>query len=82
MIKPAVDYVLDPVRRWLQLPLGTIPFTGHVVYLNSFLPSGFHNVKTIFFFTLLMIFGIKAHRRISGLDANPVRRPRRRHQSA
>jgi ATP-binding cassette, subfamily B, bacterial MsbA len=60
MIKPAVDYVLDPSVVGSKLPLGTIPFTGHVVYLNSFLPSGFHNVKTIFFFTLLMIFGIKA----------------------
>ena len=60
MIKPAVDYVLDPSVVGSKLPLGTIPFTGHVVYLNSFLPPTFHNVKTIFFFTLLMIFGIKA----------------------
>jgi len=60
MIKPAVDYVLDPTVVSSALPLGKIPFTDHVVYLNTFLPSGFHNVKTIFFFTLLMIFGIKA----------------------
>jgi ATP-binding cassette, subfamily B, bacterial MsbA len=60
MIKPAVDYVLDPSVVGSALPLGKIPFTDHVVYLNTFLPSSFHNVKTIFFFTLLMIFGIKA----------------------
>jgi subfamily B ATP-binding cassette protein MsbA len=60
MIKPAVDYVLDPSVVGSKLPLGKIPFTDHVVYLNTFLPGGFHNVKTIFFFTLLMIFGIKA----------------------
>jgi subfamily B ATP-binding cassette protein MsbA len=60
MIKPAVDYVLDPSVVGSALPLGKIPFTDHVVYLNTFLPSSFHNVKTIFFFTLLMVFGIKA----------------------
>jgi ATP-binding cassette, subfamily B, bacterial MsbA len=60
MIRPAVDYVLDPSVVGSKLPLGKIPFTEHVVYLNTFLPSGFHNVKTIFFFTLLMILGIKA----------------------
>ncbi|HEY4906952.1 MAG TPA: ABC transporter ATP-binding protein [Candidatus Acidoferrum sp.] len=60
MIKPAVDYVLDPTVVGSALPLGKIPFTEHTVYLNTFLPSSFHNVKTIFFFTLLMIFGIKA----------------------
>jgi subfamily B ATP-binding cassette protein MsbA len=60
MIKPAVDYVLDPSVVGSALPLGKIPFTDHVVYLNTFLPSGFHNVKTIFAITLLMIFFIKA----------------------
>jgi subfamily B ATP-binding cassette protein MsbA len=60
MIKPAVDYVLDPTVVASALPLGKIPFTERTVYLNAFLPSSFHNVKTIFFFTLLMIFGIKA----------------------
>src|SRR6201995_770456 len=60
MIKPAVDYVLDPSVVGSALPLGKIPFTDHTVYLNTFLPSGFHNVKTIFFITLLMIFFIKA----------------------
>jgi ATP-binding cassette, subfamily B, bacterial MsbA len=60
MIKPAVDYVLDPSVVGSKLPLGKIPFTEHTVYLNTFLPAGFHNVKTIFALTLLMIFGIKA----------------------
>ena len=60
MIRPAVDYVLDPSVVGSKLPLGKVPFTDHIVYLNTFLPSGFHNVKTIFFFTLLMILGIKA----------------------
>jgi ATP-binding cassette, subfamily B, bacterial MsbA len=60
MIKPAVDYVLDPSVVSSALPLGKIPFTDHTVYLNTFLPSGFHNVKTIFAITLVMIFFIKA----------------------
>jgi ATP-binding cassette, subfamily B, bacterial MsbA len=60
MIKPAVDYVLEPSVVSSALPLGKIPFTDHTVYLNSFLPAGFHNVKTIFAITLLMIFLIKA----------------------
>jgi ATP-binding cassette, subfamily B, bacterial MsbA len=60
MIKPAVDYVLDPSVVSSALPLGKIPFTDHTVYLNTFLPSSFHNVKTIFAMTLLMIFFIKA----------------------
>jgi subfamily B ATP-binding cassette protein MsbA len=60
MIKPAVDYVLEPSVVGSKLPLGKIPFTDHIVYLNTFLPAGFHNVKTIFALTLLMIFGIKA----------------------
>ena len=60
MIKPAVDYVLDPSVVGSKLPLGKIPFTDHIVYLNTFLPPSFHNVKTIFALTLLMIFGIKA----------------------
>ena len=36
--QPAVDYVLDPSVVGSQLPLGKIPFTEHVVYLNNFLP--------------------------------------------
>jgi subfamily B ATP-binding cassette protein MsbA len=60
MVKPAVDYVLDPSVVGSRLPLGAIPFTRHVVYLNEFLPSGFHNVKTIFAITLVMVFALKA----------------------
>ena len=60
MIKPAVDYVLDPSVVGSALPLGKIPFTDHVVYLNTFLPSSFHNVKTIFAISLVMLFAIKA----------------------
>jgi subfamily B ATP-binding cassette protein MsbA len=60
MVKPAVDYVLDPSVVTSRLPLGTFPFTSRVIYLNEFLPRGFHNVKTIFAVTLVMIFAIKA----------------------
>ena len=60
MVRPAVDYVLDPAVFASALPLGTIPFTNRVVYLNEFLPASFHNVKTIFALTLLMIFAVKA----------------------
>jgi ATP-binding cassette, subfamily B, bacterial MsbA len=60
MVRPAVDYVLDPSVFASKLPLGPIPFTNHVIYLNQFLPSNIHNVKTIFAITLVMIFAIKA----------------------
>lgn len=60
MVRPAVDYVLDPSVFGSSLPLGKIPFTEHVVYLNEFLPSSFHNVKTIFAISLVMLFAIKA----------------------
>jgi subfamily B ATP-binding cassette protein MsbA len=60
MVRPAVDYVLEPSVVGSRLPLGAIPFTRQVVYLNEFLPSGFHNVKTIFAITLVMVFAIKA----------------------
>jgi subfamily B ATP-binding cassette protein MsbA len=60
MVKPAVDYVLDPSVVGSRLPLGAIPFTKRVIYLNEFLPPSFHNVKTIFAITLVMVFAIKA----------------------
>ncbi len=60
MVRPAVDYVLDPSRVGSSLPLGKIPFTDRVLYLNQFVPSSVHNVGTIFFLTLVMIFAAKA----------------------
>ena len=60
MVRPAVDYVLDPVKFGSSLPLVTLPWNGHVIYLNHFFPSSIHNVWTIFAFTILTLYVSKA----------------------
>jgi ATP-binding cassette, subfamily B, bacterial MsbA len=60
MIKPAVDYVLDPAKFGSRLPLVKLPWNGHEIYLNKFFPSSIHNVWTIFAITLLVLYVSKA----------------------
>lgn len=60
MVKPAVDYVLDPGKFGSSLPLVTLPWNGKVIYLNKFFPSSIHNVWTIFAITLLVLYLSKA----------------------
>ncbi|MGB7847780.1 MAG: ABC transporter ATP-binding protein [Candidatus Acidiferrum sp.] len=60
MIVPAVEYVLDPTKVSTQLPLVTLPWNRHVVYLNWFLPQSIHNVGTIFAITLFVLYATKA----------------------
>jgi subfamily B ATP-binding cassette protein MsbA len=67
MVKPAVDYVLDPGKFGSSLPLVTLPWNGKVIYLNKFFPSNIHNVWTIFAITLLVLYVSKAIAEYLGL---------------
>lgn len=60
MVQAAVDYVLHPEKFATLLPLVTLPWNGHVIYLNRFFPSTIHNVWTIFSITILVLFVSKA----------------------
>jgi ATP-binding cassette, subfamily B, bacterial MsbA len=66
MVKPAVDYVLDPSKFGSSLPLVTLPWNGKVIYLNKFFPH-FHNVWTIFAITILVLYASKAVAEYLGL---------------
>jgi subfamily B ATP-binding cassette protein MsbA len=67
MVRPAVDYVLHPEKFGSSLPLVTLPWNGHVIYLNKFFPSSIHNVWTMFAFTILFLFVSKAIAEYLGL---------------
>lgn len=67
MIRPAVDYVLDPVKFGSSLPLVTLPWSGRVIYLNKFFPPSIHNVWTVFTFTILTLYVTKAVAEYLGL---------------
>jgi ATP-binding cassette, subfamily B, bacterial MsbA len=67
MVKPAVDYVLDPGKFGSSLPLITLPWNGRVIYLNRFFPSSIHNVWTIFAITLMVLYVSKAVAEYLGL---------------
>jgi subfamily B ATP-binding cassette protein MsbA len=61
MVKLALDFVLNPAATSSLLPLGTIPGTHRVIYLNDFFPQPpFHNVWTIFSISLIVLFFSKA----------------------
>jgi ATP-binding cassette, subfamily B, bacterial MsbA len=58
-IKPALDVVLTPHSPVQKLELFTIPYTHHVVYLNSFVPHRVRYVWSVFAVALLFLFLIK-----------------------
>jgi ATP-binding cassette, subfamily B, bacterial MsbA len=60
MIKLAVDFVLNPGATSSRLPLGALPWSGKVVYLNDYFPARFHNVWTVFAISLVVLFFTKA----------------------
>ena len=47
LVKPIFDRVLNPNSGSDQIQLFTIPGTNHVVYLQQFVPSYFHNAWTV-----------------------------------
>jgi subfamily B ATP-binding cassette protein MsbA len=66
MIKIAFDYVLNPSVFVTKPVLITLP-GNHVVYLNDFLPSGLHNVATLFIVALPSLYFAKAIAEYLGL---------------
>jgi len=53
LLKPVLDRVLNPASGSENIVLFTIPKIGKVVYLQSFVPSHFHNAWTIVAYALV-----------------------------
>ena len=47
-IRPALDVVLNPQSTAQKLTLFQIPWNGHTVYLNSFVPTRIRHVWSVF----------------------------------
>jgi subfamily B ATP-binding cassette protein MsbA len=60
MFTPLLDRILNPASTDSRLPLLKLPFSGHVIYLNSFVPRGIHYIGTVFGLALVSLFVIKA----------------------
>jgi len=60
MFTPLLDRILNPASTDSRLPLLKLPFGGHVVYLNSFVPRGIHYIGTVFGISLIFMFVVKA----------------------
>ena len=59
LIIPVFDRVLDPKSADAPVKLFTIPLWDHPVYLDSFVPAGWHNVWTMVAFAILVVFAVK-----------------------
>jgi subfamily B ATP-binding cassette protein MsbA len=53
LVKPILDRVLNPSSGSENIQLFTLPRTGHIVYLQQFVPSTFHNAWTIVAYALV-----------------------------
>jgi subfamily B ATP-binding cassette protein MsbA len=58
-IRPAFDIVLNPHSLDQKLALFQVPWSGHTVYLNSFVPERIHYVWSVFSIALMLLFLIK-----------------------
>src|SRR5277367_6185103 len=59
-LKPAFDVVLNPQTTAQKLVLFQVPWSNHIVYMNSFVPSRVHHVWSVFALALFFIFVVKA----------------------
>jgi subfamily B ATP-binding cassette protein MsbA len=59
MIRLAVDYVLNPSVNTSALPLVTLPWNGHTIFLNQYFPARIHNVWTVFAISLVVLYVAK-----------------------
>jgi len=59
LIGPIFDRVLNPASPDTPVLLFTIPIFDHPVYLNQFVPAGWHNVWTMVGFAILVVFAVK-----------------------
>jgi subfamily B ATP-binding cassette protein MsbA len=53
LLKPILDRVLNPSSGSDDIQLLTIPWTNHVIYLQRFVPSRFHNAWTVVAYALV-----------------------------
>ncbi len=53
LLKPVLDRVLNPASGSENIILFTNPQTGHPIYLQRFVPTGFHNAWTIVAYALV-----------------------------
>jgi len=53
LLRPVLDRVLNPSSGSENIQLFTLPGTGHVVYLQQFVPAHFHNAWTVVAFALV-----------------------------
>jgi subfamily B ATP-binding cassette protein MsbA len=53
LLRPVLDRVLNPSSGSENIQLFTVPGTDHVVYLQKFVPSHFHNAWTIVAYALV-----------------------------
>jgi subfamily B ATP-binding cassette protein MsbA len=60
MITPLLDRILNPLSTDAHLPLLRLPWSGRVIYLNSFVPQNIHYVGTVFALALIVLFVGKA----------------------
>src|SRR6201988_108500 len=58
-IRPALDVVLNPQSTAQKLTLFQIPWNGHTVYLNSFVPDRIRHVWSVFALALISLFLVK-----------------------
>jgi ATP-binding cassette, subfamily B, bacterial MsbA len=53
LVKPIFDRVLNPASGSNDIQLFTVPGTHHIVYLQQFVPSEFHNAWTVVAYALV-----------------------------
>jgi subfamily B ATP-binding cassette protein MsbA len=53
LLKPILDRVLNPSSGSDDIQLFTVPWTHHVIYLQKFVPSRFHNAWTVVAYALV-----------------------------
>ena len=82
MFTPLLDRILNPASTDSRLPLLKLPFGGHIVYLNSFVPRSIHYIGTVFGISLVFLFVIKAVAEYLGVVRDPARRSGRDHRFA
>ncbi len=68
MFRPILDSVLitSGPGAGTSVPLLTLPWNNHTIYLNSFFPPRIHNPATVFAITLLVIFILKGLAEFAG----------------
>jgi ATP-binding cassette, subfamily B, bacterial MsbA len=59
LIRPVIDYVMQPKAPNAPVLLFEIPIWNHQVYLNQLVPSGIRNVTAMVAFAIVLVFLLK-----------------------